>query len=185
MHLKNLSIKLSISVILFSTTVGIASAASMTTKSLSTSTNGILLSPSEDLQDLQQSFNQLINYLDKAMNTRLSPGTYNPDFSLEETKLAYIVRVDLPGVDKEKINIELKNNLLTISGEKKAIREGTSSDKFYVSESSYGAFKRTITLPKDIDDSNLTALYDKGVLKITVPRKIERDSATTKKIIVK
>lgn len=184
MYLKNLTIKLSTSIILISTSFGIASAASITTKSLNSS-NGAVLNPSEDLAELQQSFNQLINYLDKAMNSRLSPGSYNPDFSLEETKLAYIVRVDLPGVDKEKINIELKNNLLSISGEKKIVREGSSSDKFYISESSYGAFKRTITLPKDIDDSNLNAQYDKGVLKITVPRKIERDSATTKKIIVK
>ncbi len=184
MDLKKLSFKLTASIILISTSIGIASAASMTTKSLSPA-NGALLNPSEDLMELQQSFNQLINYLDKAMNTRLSPGTYNPDFSMEETKLAYIVRVDLPGVDKEKINIELKNNLLTVSGEKKIIREGSSSDKFYVSESSYGAFKRTITLPKDIDDSNLNAQYDKGVLKITVPRKIDRDSSATKKIIIK
>ncbi len=184
MHLKKLSLQATASIILISTSVGIASAASMSTKSLSPA-NGAMLNPSEDLMELQQSFNQLINYLDKAMNTRVNPGTYNPDFSLEETKIAYIVRVDLPGVEKEKINIELKNNLLTVSGEKKIIREGSSSDKFYVSESSYGTFKRTITLPKDIDDSNLNAQYDKGVLKITVPRKIDRDSGLSKKIIIK
>lgn len=96
---------------------------------------------------------------------------YSPELSLEQLEKIYLIKVDLPGLDKHSINVEIENNLLTISGERKEYKSTENSEGYYHSEQSYGAFKRVIALPDDITGDKAEANYTNGVLEITIPRK--------------
>lgn len=95
---------------------------------------------------------------------------YSPQLDFEQFEDHYLVEVDLPGLNKESINIEIKNNFLTVSGERENKRESKNDQGFYRSEISYGAFQRTITLPKDASNEGIDADYKNGVLEIKIPR---------------
>jgi HSP20 family protein len=79
-----------------------------------------------------------------------------------------IVRADLPGISPDEVQIEVEDGVLTISGE----RRNTNEDRqegFYRSERSYGTFSRSIALPEGIDEDQVNARYEHGVLEVTVP----------------
>lgn len=95
---------------------------------------------------------------------------YEPDTDFEETPTAYIARLDLPGMEKEKIGIEVKNNMLTVSGERSSEREEKGPDQFYSKERSFGSFSRAMALPADAKGEGVTAQYKEGVLVVTIPR---------------
>lgn len=112
---------------------------------------------------------------------------YEPDLDLQETPVAYIAKIDLPDMDKDKISIEVKNNMLTVSGQRNIEREEKGPNQFYSKERSFGSFSRAITLPADAKSDGMTAEYNKGVLVVTIPRQQQagKDENTIKKIQVK
>ncbi|MFA5168617.1 MAG: Hsp20/alpha crystallin family protein [Candidatus Omnitrophota bacterium] len=105
-------------------------------------------------------------------NTSQSTGfDFTPAVDLEETKDAYIVKSDLPGLEKDKIDLTVKENVLTIEG----VRETTSQTQdqkggYYAQERSYGSFARSLSLPGPVDESKIVAAYKNGVLTITLPK---------------
>lgn len=115
-----------------------------------------------------------------AEDTNIS--TFAPFVNTREGDFAYHIDVDLPGIKKEDINIDIKENTLTISGERNIKKEVQEKD-YYKVESSFGKFQRIFTLPDDIDFENITALSENGVLEIVIP-KIEKNT-NIKKIEVK
>lgn len=96
---------------------------------------------------------------------------FTPAVDLEETKDAYIVKSDLPGLDKDKINLTVKENVLTIEGVRQTANE-TQDQKsgYYAQERSYGSFARSLSLPGPVDESKIIAEYKNGVLIITLPK---------------
>lgn len=108
-------------------------------------------------------------------------GGFNPAVNTREGEYAYHVEVDLPGVKKEDIKVDIIGNTLTISGERKTKSEVKEKD-YYKCESSYGKFQRSFTLPDNIDKENLDASSEDGVLEITIPKSKVTE---TKKIEVK
>ena len=78
-----------------------------------------------------------------------------------------VVRAELPGVKQEDVDITLQNNVLTISGERKAEQEEERGG-YYVRERRYGSFSRSFTLPEGVDESKVHARYENGVLEVTV-----------------
>lgn len=93
-----------------------------------------------------------------------------PDVDLTEQPDAYYVQMDLPGMDKSGISVEVKNNILTVKAESK--KETTKKDggKLLMQERSSGFMSRAIMLAKPVDAKNVTAEYVDGVLKITLPK---------------
>lgn len=79
------------------------------------------------------------------------------------------VALELPGMDAEDFNIEVIDNTLVVSGEKRVSRD-RGTGRFQVLERAYGRFQRAIPLPTEVDDSKATANYDRGVLTVTLPR---------------
>lgn len=118
-----------------------------------------------------------------SMDTRLSEPVTSlmPLMNIEENKDAYKISVELPGMEKNDIDIQIKDNVLTISGEKK---EETKSDEgtFYRRERRFGKFSRSINLPNDINVDGIDAEYKNGVLTLTLPK---TEEAKPKKIAVK
>ena len=97
-----------------------------------------------------------------------------------------VVRAELPGVKQEDVDITLQNNVLTLSGERKAEQEEERGG-YYVRERRYGSFSRSLTLPEGVDESKINARYENGVLEVTVegaavvhePKRIQIEGPST------
>ncbi len=103
-----------------------------------------------------------------------SIGTSIPAVNIMESEDGFNVEVAAPGMKKDDFNIELDNDVLTISSEEK--KEEESSDKngrFTRKEFSYRSFKRAFSLPDSVDSSKISASYNNGVLEIELPKKEE------------
>ena len=106
---------------------------------------------------------------------------WSPVVDIAEEKDQYIVRAELPGVDKNDVKITVENNLLSIRGEKKieAEKEGKN---YHRVERSYGSFFRSFTLPSTVESNKIEATYSDGVLSLSIPKAVE---AKPKEIEVK
>lgn len=109
--------------------------------------------------------------------------TFKPAVSTREGEFAYHIEVDLPGVKKEDINVDVKDHQVIISGERNFKKERKEKD-YYKVESSYGKFERSFTLPENVDAENIEAHCEDGVLEVTLP-KIKVEKTAAKKIKVK
>jgi len=95
----------------------------------------------------------------------------SPKIDVAESKDAVEVTAELPGVEEKDVDVTLVDDVLTIRGEKKTEREEQDADKnWHVEERSYGSFTRSIPLPFDPDPSKVAAKFDKGVLRIHLPK---------------
>jgi HSP20 family protein len=112
-------------------------------------------------------------------------GDHLPQMMLDvaETDKIFEVTADLPGVSPENIDISLKDDTLTIKAETKAEKEDKSKN-FHLHERSYGMFQRSIMLPTGVDPEKIDAHFDKGVLKISLP-KLPEAEANVRRISVK
>jgi HSP20 family protein len=92
---------------------------------------------------------------------------------LVEDDDAFVLRADLPGLGEEDVNLELEDNVLTISGERKSEHE-ERREGFHRVERAYGSFSRQLTLPEGVDAEGIEAHFGKGVLEVRVPKPEER-----------
>ena len=99
--------------------------------------------------------------------------------NIAETDSAIEVSADIPGVDAKDIDVQLKDGVLTIKGEKKVEKDETQKD-YHVVERSYGMFERSFSLPSEVDGTKVDATFDKGVLKVTLPKLPEAKSKVQK-----
>ena len=103
---------------------------------------------------------------------------WSPAVEIAEEDKYFAVSVDVPGVKREDIELEVKDNRLFVSGERKASLE---KEKVLRSERRYGKFSRIFTLPQDVNTDAIEARFEEGVLTVTVP-KVEK--AQPKKITI-
>lgn len=96
---------------------------------------------------------------------------------VEETDKEIVVRVEVPGMEKEDCRITIEGNTLYLSGEKRFERE-TQDSTYHVMERAYGAFQRTIPLPRNVDTDKAEANYKNGVLSIHLPKVVSGNSRT-------
>jgi len=98
-----------------------------------------------------------------------TPGMWNPAVDLYEKDDHYIIKAELPGIDKDDINVDLKDRVLTLSGERSYDNE-VKEENYYRRERSFGKFQRAFTLPVDVDAEKIKAEFKDGVLQIKVPK---------------
>jgi HSP20 family protein len=96
-------------------------------------------------------------------------GFWTPILDIEESNGNIVVKAEIPGMEKDEIKVSVRNNMLSISGERKQEIE-TKDKTFHRIECSYGKFSRTITLPSEIDADKIKAAYKDGVLNIVLPK---------------
>lgn len=95
-----------------------------------------------------------------------------PPVNIRETDSAYVVELSAPGQQKSDFNIEVDNDLLTISSKNK--QEQTSNEgKYTRREFSFSAFQRSFTLPDTVDEDQINATYENGILSISLPKRLE------------
>ncbi len=108
-------------------------------------------------------------------------GTSAPTVDVIDKDEQVVVQAELPGLEEKDIEVQLSDDMLTISGEKKAEREeGEKGGRYYVSERRYGAFQRTLRVPEGINREDVTAKFRKGVLTVTLPKTPEAQEQTKK-----
>ena len=106
--------------------------------------------------------------------SRFTSDTLSPKIDIAESKDAIEVTAELPGVDENDLDVTLVNGMLTVRGEKRTERDEQDKDKnWHVVERSYGSFSRAIPLPFDPDPAKVEAKFDKGVLRIKLPKSAE------------
>jgi len=107
--------------------------------------------------------------------------TWTPAVDIAEHDDQFVVKVELPGVNKDDVKITLENNILTIRGEKKQEKE-TKKENYHRVERSYGSFQRSFTLPTTVKSDKIDAVYKDGILQIALPK---AEEAKPKQIEVK
>lgn len=94
-----------------------------------------------------------------------------PAMEVSETTEAMMLTAELPGIEEKDLKISIENNVLTIAGEKEqAITDSPPARNYYLSERFYGAFQRSLSLPRTVDLEHVKAEFEKGVLTITLPK---------------
>ncbi|HEX9142653.1 MAG TPA: Hsp20/alpha crystallin family protein [Candidatus Binatia bacterium] len=102
-----------------------------------------------------------------------------PSVDLYEEKDDIVVKVELPGMEKDNIEVNLTDNRLTIKGEKKK-EEEVKKENYYRSERSYGSFIRAVELPRDVQADKIKAVFKNGVLEVRLPKTEEAKKKETK-----
>jgi HSP20 family protein len=105
----------------------------------------------------------------KLPSSRSSGYLLKPRVDIKETARAYVVTLEVPGVDESDVRVELNDRILIIRGEKKH-EAGRDDETYHWVERSYGAFQRMLSLPDDVQDEAIEARFKHGVLTVTVPR---------------
>ena len=109
--------------------------------------------------------------LERIRNFQHAGKSFEPDLDVENSPEAYLLKMDLPGLEKENIHIDAVNNSLTVSGDRNLQRtEGSKAEGFYHVERTSGHFTRTMPMPSDANMDAITAKYHNGVLEITIPK---------------
>jgi HSP20 family protein len=97
---------------------------------------------------------------------------WSPSVDIFETENELVMNAEVPGIDEDDIEIKIEDNTLTIQGERKLEKE-TKEENYHRVERSYGSFYRSFSLPHYIDQENIKAAHDNGVLKVHMPKKPE------------
>lgn len=127
-------------------------------------------SPTRTVRDLQREVDDIFSrFFDRSSDSGSTSAVWAPKTDLVETDDEFRLHLDVPGMSKEDITINLQNNTLTVSGERRSTRKNEGDDYVRV-ERSFGNFHRTFTLPNSVDAEGIEAGYDNGVLTITVPK---------------
>ena len=95
-----------------------------------------------------------------------------PSMDVRETPSEFVVEAELPGLDEKDVSVTLNDGILTLKGEKKSEREEKKGD-FHLMERSYGSFQRSFRVADSIDADKVKATFEKGVLKVSMPKRPE------------
>ena len=138
--------------------------------------NLVKWSPWREMPALYNRFNRLFDdpfFRVGQMDDDAGMGLWNPAVDLYEKDDHFMIKAELPGVDKKDIKIDLQDRLLTLSGERTYDNE-VKEENYYRRERSYGKFQRVFTLPADVDSDKIKAEFKDGVLQIEVPKPEEK-----------
>ena len=129
--------------------------------------------PVRELNTIQSEMNRLFNtFFENPGQQGTGTGTarrWIPAMDLVETDEDFVLRADLPGLNEQDVNIELEDNVLTLSGERKAAHE-ERGEGYYRVERASGAFSRSLTLPDGVEPDRVQASFDRGVLEVRIPK---------------
>ncbi len=114
----------------------------------------------------------LLREFDNVLSNRVQDGIWSPKVNIVENEKGYTISAELPGVSKDDIDIDLKDNTLSIKGEKK-VETKDEKENYIRVESSYGKFERSFNVSDDIDRNSVNASFKDGVLTLVLNKKEE------------
>jgi HSP20 family protein len=134
--------------------------------------------PFRELSTLQDRINRAFResytgqYRDNDGDDSLTTSSFAPAVDVYEDEHQVTLKIEVPGIDEKDIDVRVEGNTLTVHGERKIEKE-EKEENYRRVERQYGSFTRNFTLPTTVDSEKVTATYDKGVLKIALPKKAE------------
>ena len=137
--------------------------------------------PNRTVRDLQREVDSIFDQFFGRESDGDTSTVWAPRTDLSETDDAFRIRLDVPGMTKDDIAINLQNNTLTVSGERSSERQ-EDGEEYVRMERAFGNFHRTFTLPDAVDPDRVEATYDEGVLTINVPK---TEKSTRRQIEIK
>jgi HSP20 family protein len=133
--------------------------------------------PVRELNTIQSEMNRLFNTFFEGPashgNGTATTRRWIPAMDLAETGDEFVLRADLPGLSENDVNIELEDNVLSISGQRKSEHE-ERKEGYYRVERASGSFSRSLTLPEGVDPDKVQAHFDNGVLEVRIPKPAQR-----------
>ena len=130
--------------------------------------------PFQEFENMLERYSKSgMSNLGKQLNTEMSVADWAPSVDIEEEEDKYVIRADLPGVDKKDIEVKLENGVLSIRGEKHSEKETGKGTKKHRTERFHGTFARSFTLPDAVRADKVDAAYKDGVLALTIPKQEE------------
>jgi HSP20 family protein len=129
--------------------------------------------PFRDLVTLREKMNRLFEEAYSSQGERdLVSSSWTPSVDIYETEHHLVMTAEIPGIDEKDIEIKIEDSTLTLKGERKFEKE-TKEENYHRIERAYGSFYRSFSLPPYIDQDKIEAEHENGVLKITMPKKLE------------
>jgi HSP20 family protein len=130
--------------------------------------------PFREFSTLQDRLNRLFreSYGSEGREEPLTATSFAPPVDVYEDEHNVTLKIEVPGIDEKDIDVRIENNVLTVHGERKFEKE-EKEENFRRVERQYGSFTRTFTLPTTVDAEKVSARYDKGILKVALPKKAE------------
>ena len=129
--------------------------------------------PFREFATLQDRINRVFrDSYSGAQDDSLATSSFAPAVDVYEDEHKVSLKIEVPGIDEKDIDVRVENNTLTVHGERKIEKE-EKEENYRRVERQYGSFTRSFTLPQTVDTENVSATYDKGVLKIALPKKAE------------
>ena len=120
--------------------------------------------------DLFDEMERMLEDFNRASTRQSLDRSFNPAVDVIESEDHYLMTVDLPGIKKEDIKIEMNENVLTVSGERKRSTKSEDENKTQRYERSYGSFTRSFSLPTTVAPEKIEAHYEDGVLNLYLPK---------------
>ncbi len=131
--------------------------------------------PFRDLATMQERMNRLFeDFLGRGTTPEegFAPATWPPAVDIYETDDSVVVKAELPGFSREQIDLEVRDRVLTLRGERKAEKE-VKGERYHRMERAYGAFQRSFSLPSGVEEEKISATLKNGVLEIVLPKRAE------------
>jgi HSP20 family protein len=138
----------------------------------------------KEMEELSNRFSRLLTrwpFREEGVGEALTVSEWSPVVDISETDSEFLIKAEIPGVDKKDVKVTVQDGVLTIQGERKREKE-EKGRRFHRLERSYGAFMRTFDLPEDVDQDKLKAEFKDGMLYVHLPK---TEKAMTKVIEVK
>ena len=128
--------------------------------------------PIRELDSLQGDMNRLFDRFFEGRAGNATSRRWVPAMDLVETDDHLVLRGDLPGMTEDDVDIEIKDNVLTVSGERKAEHED-KGEGYHRVERAFGSFSRSLSLPRGVDPEQIDASFTNGVLEVRIPKPAE------------
>jgi len=130
--------------------------------------------PFREFSTLQDRMNRLFreSYGPEGREEALATTSFAPAVDVYEDEHNVTLKIEVPGIDEKDIDVRIENNVLTVHGERK-FEKDEKEENFRRVERQYGSFTRTFNLPTTVDAEKVSAHYDKGILKVALPKKAE------------
>jgi len=145
--------------------------------------NLVSWSPMRDMEGILDRYQRLVG--DRAVSGNVFASKefdWRPTADISESQKHYLIKAELPEVEKDDVHVSIENGMLTISGERRFEKEDESDTQHRI-ESMYGKFSRSFSLPADVDETKISAESKNGVLKVRLP-KMEQKTASSIKVSV-
>ena len=126
--------------------------------------------PFQEFENLLSRYNKSASSSDTQLSNDLSFADWAPSCDIEEEEDRYVIKADLPGVDKKDIDVKLENGVISIRGEKQTEKETGKGTKRHRTERFHGSFARSFSLPDAVKDERVEANYKDGVLSLVIPK---------------